>query len=161
MNLKKILIALAFVGMAIPGFAQAEGNYLHVKTADGWKVLNLDKVDRLTFKGGNMTASDKDNNVVETVPMASLETITFSEQAEPSSVASIEADTAAPFSFDAASSTVHMNADGDFSLYDIEGKLLVSIPAVKAGETIDLSAVKGEVVVIKSGNHSLKTILKR
>ena len=89
MNLKKILIALAFVGMAIPGFAQAEGNYLHVKTADGWKVLNLDKVDRLTFKDGNMTASDKDNNVVETVPMASLETITFSEQPEPSSVTSI------------------------------------------------------------------------
>ncbi|MDE5661443.1 MAG: hypothetical protein K2I04_02325, partial [Muribaculaceae bacterium] len=61
MNLKNLFLAGAVALSALSVSAEdSAGNYLHIRTSEGWQVLNLDTVDRLTFKGGTMTAPDKD-----------------------------------------------------------------------------------------------------
>lgn len=75
-------------------------------------------------------------------------------------VETVGAEAKATFRFDASSATATMLADGDFAVYAIDGAMLVNIPAVKAGETIDLSAVTEKVIIIKSGNFTIKTVRK-
>jgi len=160
MKLKRFLISLAFAGALMPAIAQTEGNYLHVRTADGWKVLDLDKVDRLTFAGGVMTATDKENKVVDTFKQDALETMVFSESTALSGIKGVAADEKAAFVYDAASQVVKMLKDGNFEVYAASGEKIVSIAGVKSGETVDVSALSSGVVVMKSGSYSFKTIVK-
>lgn len=157
---------LASFGIAVPIFSAyslSEGNYLHVRTEAGWKVLDIDKVERLTFKGGTMTATDKDNNVIETIPQESLQKMSFSESSDidMSGISGIkDVETNATFLFDSASRTVELLSDSKLEVYSVSGKLLVSIPEAVKGESIDLADLSAGVVIIKAGNYSLKTILK-
>lgn len=159
-NLMTTCMLLFFAGMSA---AQTGGNYLHVNTGSGWKVIDIDKVDKLTFTGGNMTAVDSENKTVESIPLNSLVAMVYSEDAkapETSSVAIVEGNAKNGFHFDAASSIVTMQVAGNFEVFAASGELLVNIPEVKVGETIDLSAVKSGVVIMKTGDYTLKTILK-
>ncbi|MDE6130821.1 MAG: hypothetical protein K2F74_04440, partial [Muribaculaceae bacterium] len=64
------------------------------------------------------------------------------------------------FTFDAASRSVSVTADGDFTVYDTAGNVLVAIPGVKKGETIDLGALQPGVIIMTNGTHSLKALIK-
>lgn len=132
-----------------------EGQYLHVQTASGWKVLDLEKVDRLTFTTGNMVASDADNNTLETFDRASLEKMYFDET---SGVQSVIAESAKA-TFGVSNGVAAMLEDGKFEVYSLDGSLLVSINA-KKGETIDINAISANVVILKSGSYTLKATLR-
>jgi hypothetical protein len=158
MKIRPLLFILTMVGASLPLIAQEEGNYLHVQTTTGWKVLDLDSVDRLSFNNGVMTASDKNLNTVETIPQDQLISMNYSETAGVVGVvAEEEADT---FTFDRATKTAIMNCDGRFEVYTEAGIRLVEIPAARKGETIDLSDIRKGIVILKSGNKSVKEIIK-
>lgn len=162
MKIKHLLFALAIAGASIPMMAQdVEGNYMHVLTSDGWKILDLDQVDRLSFNNGVMTAADKNQNIVETISQDKLLSMAYSETTtELSGVEMLPNGSKPAFSFFNGSKTVIMNADGNFSVYNEAGAKLVEISSVKAGQTIDLSALHPGIVILKSGNQSLKAIIK-
>ncbi len=157
MELKRLILGALVAASCFP--AISAGDYLQVRTSDGWVVLDLDQVDRLSFAGNVMTASDKNNNVVKTIPQTSLIEMSYSESA-----AGIEAVVApkaeATFTFDAASGVVTVSKDGSIEVYTTDGKALVVISEVKAGETVNLSAITEGVVIIKSGDYAVKTVLK-
>jgi hypothetical protein len=69
--------------------------------------------------------------------------------------------TAATLTFDAATKVVTLLADGSFEIYNAAGALLVAIPQVKQGETVNLSGISAATpVILKNGNYSLKAIVK-
>lgn len=156
MSFKPILVA-ACLAFALP--ALADGNYLHIRTANGWEVLDIDKIDRLEFKGGKMTATDASDNVVASYPQETLESMFIDDSAGINNVA-VSDDTAQALKFDAASGLVTILTDGDFTVYDADGRTLVSIPGVSAGETVNLSAIRPGVVILVLGNHSLKVAIR-
>jgi len=156
MTFRPIIVA-ASLALALPAFA--DGNYLHIRTADGWEVLDIDKVDRLDFKGGKMTATDASGNVVASYPQESLESMFIDDTAGVTDAVA-GGDTEPSFTFDAASGLVNILADGDFTVYDADGRALVSIPGVCAGQVVDLSAIHPGVVILVSGNYSLKVAVR-
>lgn len=159
MNLKNLFLAGAVALSALSVSAEdSAGNYLHIRTSEGWQVLNLDTVDRLTFKGGTMTATDKDNNTVASFPQESLEKMYVDETAGIGQVSASEAE--ATFTYDAASRTVTMLADGAFKVYNAAGALLVNIPAVEKDQTVVLTGLQAGVVLISSGDYTLKAAVK-
>lgn len=162
MKIKHLLFALAIAGASLPMMAQeTEGNYLHVLTSAGWKVLDLDQIDRLTFKNGSMVATDKKQNTIETISQNDLTKMAYSEtKAEFSGIEMLPADEKAVFSFFNGSKTVVMKADGNLAVYTEAGVRLVEIPDAKAGQAIDLSAIRQGIVILKSGNQSLKAIIR-
>lgn len=159
MYLRFIFVFIAAAMTFFATFAEEGSNYLHIRTNSGWQVLSLDQVDRLTFKNNVMTATDANNNVVASFPQDQLEAMRVNESA---GVNDVTADTNADatFTFDAADATATMLADGDFEVYSLNGSLLVRIPEVKKGETINLSAVESGIVIVKSGNYSAKVTIK-
>lgn len=162
MKLKHLLIASICVGASLTAYA--EGEWLHVKTGKGWEVFSLENVDRLDFTGNVMNASDKNGVQVASFNRADLQNMYVDNDKESTGAAGIETvvngNAAKAFSFDSAAKTVVMNDDGEFSIYDIEGKRLLSIPGAKSGETIDLSHVSAGVVILKSNGFTLKALLK-
>ena len=70
--MRKFLLALCLGAFV---FCASAANYLHIKTSTGWEVLDLDKVDRLTFSNGKMNAQDEKGVTVGTYSQASLEQI--------------------------------------------------------------------------------------
>ena len=156
MTFKPIIIA-ACLAFTLPAFAT--GNYLHIRTANGWEVLDIDKVDRLEFKGGKMTATDATDKVVATYPQESLESMFIDDSAGIGNVA-VSDDAATALKYDASTGVVNILANGDFAVYDTDGRTLVSIPGVCAGETVNLSAIHPGVVVLVLGNHSLKVAIR-
>ncbi len=158
---RKALVLLAV--FCLTGNMWADVNYLHIQTASGWQVLNLDNVNELTFKGNNMVVKGTDNNTVLTVPKTQLVSINVDDDASESGSSGMEniADNKqqAKFAFDAANKTLTAFANGDFAMYAIDGRLLLAIPQVKAGQTIDLSAISGNVI-LKLSSQTLKTSLK-
>lgn len=115
----------------------------------------MEKVDRLTFSGASMIASDVNNNPVETFDRNDLTEMFVSETSGIESVASDAANAA--FTFKQGVAT--MLADGVFEVYDIDGTLLVSIKAQK-GDNIDLTEISSNVVILKSGNFSTKVSMR-
>ena len=61
---------------------------------------------------------------------------------------------------DAANQQAVMLADGNFTVYNTEGKTLVNIKGAKNGETISLANMHCGVAVVKSGSQTLKVVLK-
>ena len=153
--MRKFLLALCFGAFALGASA---ANYLHIKTSTGWEVLDLDKVDRLTFNNGKMTAQDEKGATVGTYNQSSLEQIYVNDLAGVESVVADEK-SKATFKFDAEGRSAVMIADGSFEVYALDGSLLVSIPA-KAGEHIALEAMSGTgIVIVKSGKYAIKAAL--
>lgn len=138
--------------------AYAEDNWLHIRTNSGWQVLSLDQVDRLTFKSGQMTATDASGAVVATIPQSSIQTISVKETTGIATVA--EDNVAATFKLSGNGSIVTATADGDFEIYNAAGVLMESIAGVKTGETIDLSKLPSGVLIVKLGAYSQKVVLK-
>lgn len=156
MNYKRTLLALCAV--AALSTAAAQSNYLHIKTASGWEVVDIDKIDKLTFKDGVMTATGSDNSVVASIKQQDLHEMYVNETSGVANVAGEESKAA--FSFDSESRSVRMLADGDFRIYDASGRLLVAIPEVKRGETVSLAGINPGIVIIKSGEFTFKALLK-
>lgn len=140
--------------------AVAGSNYLHVRTSSGWEVLDLDKVDRLSFSGETMVASDASGNTVSTYPRTELQTMQVDNDFSGVNLVIADESEAATFSFDASSDTVVMMTDGDFEIFNPTGVILLSIPGVKKGETIALAELQSGVLILKSGNYSIKVIIK-
>lgn len=142
--------------------AEDESFYLHIKTAAGWRVLDLNKVDRLSFSGNTMTASDANNNVVETFNRSEIDVMSVNDDPENAStgIVDVKADAGVAFTFDSATASVKMLKNGPLKVYDVNGALLVSIPAVAGGEAVDLSAIESGIVIINSNNYNLKAALK-
>lgn len=154
--MKKFLLSLCCLLMLGTVSAWAEGGqYLHVQTASGWKVLDLEKVDRLTFISGNMIATDAQNNTLETFDRASLNRMYVDETMGIQSMTTDQAKAA--FCFENGVAT--MLTDAKFEAYSVDGSLLVSIDA-KKGETIDINAISANVVILKSGSFILKSTLR-
>lgn len=160
--LKKIALALLLTASALNVSATEKENlYLHIKTSSGWRVLSLNQIDKLKFAGNSMTVTDTNDKVVATFTRSDVATMIVDDASTPEAgVNDITADSGVAFSFDAASHSVIMLSDGPLDVYDLNGRHLVSIAAVAKGETVDLSAIAGEVVIIKSGSYNLKAALK-
>ena len=153
--MKKTVVAAIFASLAL---SLSAANYLHIRTDAGWTVLDLDNVDRITFTGGNMTVTDEKGGVLGTFKQEELQSLHSDEIA---GIAETVADSVeTTFTFDAASRSVTVTADGDFTVYDAAGNTLVAIPGVKKGETIDLGALQPGVVIMTNGTHSLKALIK-
>lgn len=160
MSFKKLVIVLAFISAVLSMRAQsADSNYLHIYTNGQWVVLDLDKVDRLEFKGDNMIAKAEDNTEVASYPRTSLEVL-YVDEAATTAINAAVADETAAFTFDADSKTATMLVDGSFSVYDITGRRLVEIPAVKKGETIDLQTLRPGIIILRSESFSKKVVIK-
>lgn len=156
MTIKNLAIATIFTLAATS--AMAESNWLHVRTSSGWQVFSLDQVDRLTFTGGQMTASDASGAVVASIPQNSIESMTVNESAGIQSV-TVENQTAT-FKVNANGSVITAISDGKFEIYNTAGLLVETIPSVKAGETIDLSKLPAGIIIVKLGTYSQKVVLK-
>lgn len=153
--MKKFLLSFCLIAAS---FGLSAANYLHIKTSDGWQVIDLDKADRLTFKGGTMEVSDAAGQVIATYPQQSLETIKVDDSTSGIDIVG-ENKKDATFRFNGATLAVDMIADGVFEAFGIDGKKLVAIPA-KAGDHISLDAMKGAgPVVFKSGSYTIKVAL--
>lgn len=157
MKFKLLLFKFLLVAGVMTATAQSD-TYLHIRTADGWEVLNLDTVDRLTFKDGTMTATDAKQNTVATFKQDTLAEMYFSEDAAVEEITT--PDSKATFRFDTANGTVTILSDGAFGIYNAAGLRLAEIPDAKAGEKVSLKGFPAGVIVLKSGNYSLKVMVK-
>ncbi|MCX4263450.1 MAG: hypothetical protein OSJ37_01865 [Muribaculaceae bacterium] len=155
--LKSLFLAACIIGTAYT--AAAVDDYLHIKTANGWVVFNLNNADRITFNNGKMTVLDQSGNTLGSINQSDLVKAHFSNTTESTSVNSIVAEDPT-FSFDAASKTVKIDCDGTFEIFAIDGKTLISIPSAKKGETVNIESLNENIVIIKLGNYSIKTIVK-
>lgn len=162
MKLKHLLISSLCVSASLAAYA--DGEWLHLKTDKGWEVISLEDVDRPSFKGDAMMASDADGKEIATFSRSGLEQMYVNDTENPkesSGITVVGSDNATnTFSFDSKAKEVIMNEDGAFSIYNIDGALLLSIPEAKKGEVIGLSSMKAGVVILKSNNSSIKAILK-
>ncbi len=154
--MKKTL--LTFVALICCIVSWAADDYLHIRTASGWKVLDISQVDKLTFTGGNMVATDKENKTLLSVPSQELETMVVTDDInQPAGIEVVTGDeTDVTFKYDAMTRTAVMVKDGQFEIYGINGMVISIIPGVKVGEVIDLKDVHAGIIIIKSGNYSIK-----
>ena len=156
--MKKYLLSLCCLLSAGCFSAMADGGqYLHIQTSDGWKVLDLEKADRLTFTSSSMVVSDSDGNTVETYDRGNLSAMYVDEYPEVVGVESVSEEPEAAFLMQGSEAT--MLTDGRFEVYATDGKLLVGIEA-KQGEKIDLGAMSGSVVILRSGSYTKKANLR-
>jgi len=156
MKHKKIFVAalLAFAGIS----ANADALYLHIQETNGnWTVINLDEVDKLTFKNNGMQVVGENDNVVKSYSSSALSTIAVNEQ-QTSAITSIDSDdkTAA---LELEGKVVKVAEDGKLIVCDIAGRICVEIPSVEAGQTVDLSSLVKGVYVVTLNGSSLKVSL--
>lgn len=154
--MKRLLLGLVFVLSFAMSWADA-GNYLHIKTSEGWQVLDLNVVDRLSFDGNTMKATDEKGQTVAEIPQQNLERMDVSQEAGVKTVLTERAN--ATFSYNASTQKATMLADGEFELFGADGTRYISFKALK-GETVDLSSIAPGIVIIKSGDYSIKAIVK-
>lgn len=150
MKLRNVILALT-VGLFFESAMAQADDYLHVRTSQGWEILNLSNIDKLTFRDGTMKALDGKDNVVASFPQESLKEMNVNQSA---GVESVAKDNEATFCL--SCDEVEMLADGEFKVYDINGSLLVGIDYVKKGEKISLGALVNGVYILSSGKFALK-----
>lgn len=161
MKIRQLIVFAAILLTGLAAAAQsASPNYLHIYTNGSWVVLDLDKVDRLEFNANNMVAKDKNNAEVGTYPRTTLQTI-YVDESKTTAITDIADETAAAaaFTYDPATRTATMNADGNFTIYSVSGTMLLNIPQVKKGETVDMQSITPGVVILRSGRYSLKVAI--
>lgn len=134
-----------------------DGNFLHIRTADGWSVVDIDKVGKIKFTGEQMVVGDKNDATIASYPRTALEQMVVLETA---GVSDVVVDMPDSNVFNFKNGAVNVLADCNFEVYDTTGKLLVHIPGVKAGQTVTLPALVGKTVILKAGNQSLKAVIK-
>ena len=154
--MKRLLLGLVFALSFAMSWADA-GNYLRIKTSEGWQVLDLDVVDRLSFDGTTMKATDEKGQTVAEIPQRNLERMDVSQEAGVKNVLTERAN--ATFSYNTSTQKATMLADGVFELFGADGTRYISFKALK-GETVDLSSIAPGIVIIKSGDYSIKAIVK-
>lgn len=152
----KHLLLIAVMGMGFLGVHADD--YLHIQTADGWKVLNLNEVDRLSFKEGVMTAADSKGQTVATFNQQDLNTMFVADTAGLQTVESEASE--ATLAYDAQADMVRILADGDLHIYSATGAELLSIAGCKKGQTVDIAAISQKILILKSGAHALKIARK-
>lgn len=156
MNLKGIMISV-LVATAIPCLQAYENNYLHVRTANGITVYDVEEIDRISFTTDQMQVSHKDGQTPDSFKRSELKSMDVNES--PSGVNAVTGNESA-LHFDATTRTLAVSADCDFEIYSLSGELMYAIPGVKAGERISLAHIHPGIVVVKAGNDSLKIALK-
>lgn len=122
-------------------------------------MLDLETVDRLTFKGGVMTATDANNNQVATFSQSTLESMHVDDSSE-AGIQDVVATTGNVFSYDPATRTVTFLADGPLAIYGVDGTEIHTIPAVTKGQQVSLEGIRPGIVILKSGDYSLKTVVR-
>lgn len=150
--------AIGFMVMA-PSALYAE-NYLHIKTSQGWEVLDLDKVNKLYFNNGVMTATDANDQAMVSYQQSDLQKMYVDNTTGIESIYESKTEGDPSFRYDSANSIVYMQTTGTLEIYNLGGELLVKIPEVLSGETVDLNGIAPGVIIIKSGNHTAKAIKK-
>lgn len=140
--------------------ASASDNYLHILTDDGWKILNIEQIDKISFKNGTMTATGQNNETVLAVPSEKIQSMSVLDTNDAQT--GIEAVTAAeaPFVLNNGSASVTMLQNGNFRLINLEGMVLCEIPAVEKGQTIDLTNVAPGIHILQSGSFTIKVCLQ-
>ena len=163
MKLKHFAACAALIAAATT--ANAESLYLHIQTANGdWQVLDLEKVDRLTFTDGNMIVADANNQTVATFPTSNVANMQVNDSQTditefPSAgVETAVAATEATFTIDGRS--IAVLADGALTITAIDGRTAVVIPAVKAGQSVDVSALAAGTYIINLGAHTQKVAIR-
>lgn len=151
-----IATAFAMSWLFVP--AQENGEYLHIRTAGGWDVVSIEKAERITFNNNVMTITDSNNATLGTYAQNQLEAMYIDDTSGVKEVSAEGRET--NFGFDASTNTMVMMKDGMVEIYSPAGALLTRLPNVKKGENVNLSGMGAGVVIIKSGNHTLKTVLK-
>ena len=157
MKLTKLLIsgALLLCSMA----ASAEDFYLHVQTADGnWQIINIEKIDRLTFTDGKMSAIAPGGDVLLSVPRSELKTINADETQ--SGIDEVAVTAKGAFTFTDGCMIRVSEGPAAVEVTDLQGRTLVAIPAVQAGQSVDLSPLPEGVYVVKVGKESSKIAVK-
>lgn len=155
MKLKILTLILALAAYCSHTFATE--NYLHIQTDNGWTIINIDNVDRISFSDGKMVITDKEQTTT-TIAQTELVQMLVNESA---SIESVEFDNnAAKFTIDAQTKTVKMTTDGNFRILSVNGKILINIPTVKSGETISLDNLNAGVYILQSSNYAIKIVTK-
>lgn len=156
-----VSMALSVMVLIGTGSVKAADNYLHVRTSQGWEVLNLDKVDRLYFNNNVMTVTDASQNVISSFSKADLISM-YVDDTSTTAVKSIAAEEKdeAPYRYDSSASNIYMKGTGEIVVYNLGGEVLVNIPEVKAGEVVDIKAIAPGAIIIRSGNYTSKAIKK-
>lgn len=157
MKLKCIVFA-GIIGLLL--FPASADDYLHVRTSAGWTVFNLNSADKLTFTGGKMVVADASGNTVGSFNQADLVNAHVSDSPESTAISQVVAEETPAFIFDQKSQTVKMLKDGKFEIFSVDGRALVSIPETKKGETVSVGALQQGIVIMKSGNYTIKTTVK-
>lgn len=148
------LLVAAVAAAAMP--AMAGPLYFHVRSTDGnIKIYDLEKIDRLTFSGDDMTLQ-KDGAAVETFKTSDLKSMEVNESE--SKVNAIVSEAKTWFAF--AGKTITAGRDCDVTVADLSGVILVEIGGVKAGQSIDLSALPSGTYIITDGSNPAKIELK-
>lgn len=158
--MRKILrAALVVVGLVCGAQAvSAQEMYLHIQTSDGWQVLNIDQVDRLTFTGDTMRATDSAGNLVTEIPQISLQTMKVDESSGVEVIT--DEQTRDNFELSADGRTAVANASGTLSVYATDGTRLVCIPEVKVAQKVHLEALPAGTYIITLDGQSTKAILR-
>lgn len=154
MKFKIFAFVMAFA--ALSAMAD-EGNFLHIRTSNGWSVVDIDKVGKIKFTGDQMVVGDKNDAPMASYPRTALEEMVVTETA---GVHAVEVDAPETMVFNVENGAVKVLVDCDFEVYDTTGKRLVLIPGVVKGQTITLPALAGNVVILKAGNQSIKAVIK-
>lgn len=157
--MQRALLAAITMASAMAISAQ---NYLHIQTDSGWKLLDLDKVERISFAGGVMTATDASNNVLSSIAQSNLKMMYVDEVEDLSGVQlSTITQTESTMAYDASTKTLHILADGTLDVYNAAGLKLISIPEVKKGEDVNVEQLAtAGTVIFKNGNYIIKTVVK-
>lgn len=138
-----------FLAIGLTGWA--DSLYLHIQEDNGnWTVLNLNQVEKLTFKNSGMQVLDSNDGVVKSYSSASLKTMLVNESEDMSGIDGVYNGATADFSLNRG--VVEFKVAGNISVFDLSGRLCVDINSVEAGCNVDLRSLeKGVYVVVING----------
>lgn len=157
MKFRHFLIGAFALASATCMYAQ-ESNYLHVRTADGVAIYDIEEVSRISFTADKMQIAMKNDKPEVSINRTELQSMAMDESS--SSVNTIEADATSILRYDSASRTATVAQDCTFEIFSTAGELLYAVADVKAGEKISMAGIHPGIVIIKAGNNSLKIALK-
>lgn len=144
--------------MAVAGVLPVSADdalYLHVQdNAGNWKVISLENADKLTFKNNGMQVLDAKGTELQAFDSSQLKSMKVNESASAGIGAVAAEDEKAAFSI--SGKVVTAAAEGSLCVYGLSGTLYVEIPAVKAGQTVDLSQLPANVYVVKLNGYTSK-----
>lgn len=137
---------------------RAESNYLHIATDSGWDVIDLSKSDRLTFIGGVMKVTDAAGNVLGAYPQETLDHMHIDQSS--GTVEIISGKSEETFSIANNGRLVRTLSDGAFEIFTLDGAVVVEIPTVASGQTIDLSGLASGCYIYRIDAYAVKVVVK-